>query len=109
MKDQSGPKNPPANPNPSERKGRQKRVVGHRLVPMSADQVDEVARREGRGQNANVRLNESRCAFCFLKGATTPVPGKKSDHFCRWNIGTRPPAEPARPIRQVPIEEWDSD
>lgn len=109
MKDHNGPKNPPANPTPSARKGRKKRVVGHRLVPMSADQVDEVARREGRGQNANVRLNESRCRFCFLKGVKTPTPGHKADHFCRWNIGTRSQTEPARAIRQVPIEEWDSD
>ena len=78
-------------------------------MPMSADQVDEVARREGRGQNANVLLNEARCKFCFLKGVKTPAPGRKADHFCRWNIGTRSQTEPARDIRQVAIEEWDSD
>lgn len=95
------------NPNPKTRKKNDPRyervVVGYRLVPMRADQVDEIARAEGRDRSpkwhSNVVDKRLRCPWCFLKG------GVKGKHFCRWRT-----ADGVKPlggkIRQVPIYEW---
>jgi len=86
------------NPKPRKASGRRHRrvVVGHRLVAMQADQVDEIARMEGRGGQPNVVDARPRCPWCFLKGG---IDGK---HFCRWRTasGVRPLGGT---IRQVPI------
>lgn len=74
-------------------------VVGYRLVAMEADQVDDIARTEGRGKNANVVDQRLRCPWCFLKG------GVRGKHTCRWR-----PASGEKPlggkVRQVPIYGW---
>jgi hypothetical protein len=102
--------NLPSNPNNKARKGKKRKIVGYRLVPMTADAVDDVARAEGRGDNTNVRDKRLRCRLCFLKGATTPTPGKRSsDHFCRWNIVNSAMPAPDKPIRQVPVYGWVDD
>jgi hypothetical protein len=99
----------PSNPNKA-RKGKKRKICGYRLVPMTADAVDDVARAEGRGDNPNVLDKRLRCRLCFLKGATTPTPGKRSkDHFCRWNIANTATPAPAQRIRQIPVYEWTDD
>ena len=91
------------NSNPQPRKKNDPRyervIVGYRLVAMEADQVDDIARSEGRGQHPTVVDKRLRCPWCFLKG------GVEGNHFCRWR-----PASGEKPlggkIRQVPIYEW---
>lgn len=91
------------NRNPKPRKENDPRyrrvVVGYRLVAMQADQVDEIARMEGRGDQPNVVDGRLRCPWCFLKG------GIEGRHFCRWRTegGARPLGGP---IRRVPIYRW---
>lgn len=93
------------NRNPKPRKANDPRyrreVVGYRLVAMQADQVDEIARAEGRGDQPNVADARLRCPWCFLKGGT------EGQHFCRWRTarGDRPLGGP---IRQVPVYRWVS-
>lgn len=74
-------------------------VVGYRLVPMTAEQVDEVARMEGRGDQRTIVDGRLRCPWCFLKG------GVEGNHFCRWRTenGVRPVGGK---IRRVPIYQY---
>lgn len=76
-----------------------RKVTGHRLVPMEAGQVDDVARAESRGQNPNVGLPHPRCPWCFLQG------GNGGKHSCSRRTARGLPAEGGS-IRQVPIYEW---
>lgn len=95
------------NPNPNSknqnshaRKGKKRVLVGHRMVAMQANQVDEIARMEGRGQHPNVVDQRLRCSWCFLK-----TDGK---HSCRWR--TKNNIQPlGGPVLQVPLYEWVSE
>jgi hypothetical protein len=69
-------------------------VVGHKLVPMQATHVDDIAVSEGREV-----MHGPRCSKCFLKNA-------RAGHFCRWNIENEGPRDPAPRMRQVPIYCW---
>lgn len=60
------------------RKRGKKIESGTRLVPQTAEQVDQVAYQEGRGSNPNVQWSGARCPHCFLK----PAPGKSAEHSC---------------------------
>lgn len=105
MSKSSSHKSQSSNPKPRKKNDpRYERVVvGYRLVAMQADQVDEIARMEGRNVHpkwhASVLDGRLRCPWCFLKG------GVQGKHFCRWRTasGERPVGGA---IRQVPIYEW---
>lgn len=90
-----------SNPQPGERVGKKRIEVGHRLVAMRADQVDEIARAEGRGDNANVKDKRERCPWCFLKG------GELGKHGCirRTRRNKDSPPVGAR-IRRIPEYAW---
>jgi len=93
-------KNPNHNPNKKDDPRYERVIAGYRLVPMRADQVDEVARAEGRGNNFNVKDKTPRCSYCWLKTSD-----KK--HGCRWRTKTNKNVLPdGGPVRQVPIYEW---
>jgi len=92
------------NHNPNAREGFRREIVGYRLVAMRADQVDEIARAEGRGDNPNVADKRLRCRWCFLKG------GIEGSHFCRWRTEANKHAPPdGGPVRRVPIYRWVKD
>lgn len=93
-----------SNPTPNARKGMKRVITGYRLVAMRADQVDEIARLEGRGDNPNVRDVRERCPWCFLKG------GIEGEHSCRWRTKNNKGVVPdGGPMRQVPIYQWVTD
>lgn len=78
---------------------------------MQADHVDMIAKMEAaeRGVRPHPLVSDPRlrCRFCWRKGVSTPTPGKKGDHFCRWNIknqgeGRNPDPKPYR----QPIYRW---
>jgi hypothetical protein len=79
-----------------------RKIVGHRLVAMQADQVDEIARAEGRGQHPTVVDKRLRCPWCLLKG------GVEGNHFCRWRTesGERPVGGP---VLKFPVYQWVPD
>lgn len=88
-----------SNPKPGVRAGLKRVIVGYRLLAMRSDQVDEVARSEGRGGNANVTDRAARCPWCFLKTSTK--------HHCRWRTEANKNAPPdGGPVRRVPIYAW---
>lgn len=92
------------NPTPNARKGMKRVITGYRLVAMRANQVDDIARTEGRGDNTNVRDVRERCSWCFLKG------GIEGEHFCRWRTEANRKTPPeGGPMRQVPIYQWVED
>ena len=65
------------------------RIVGYRLIPMQASQVDQIAAAEGRHV-----VPGPRCPKCWLKNA-------RKGHFCRWNIEREGPRDPnPQPVRQ---------
>ena len=97
------------NPNPSQdhnlqprkdRPGWRRVFVGHRLIPMQASHVDEIAVLEAkeRGDGGFRPRPGIRCSKCWLKDA-------KPGHFCRWNIARAVQPEP-RPMLKVPIYRW---
>ncbi len=69
-----------------------RKLVGYKIIPMQSHQVD----------------GEVRCQYCWLKGATTPRPGKKGDHFCRWNIENQGERNPNPQPYKQPIYQWVS-
>ena len=76
-----------------------RQIVGYRQVAMTADQVDAIARDEGRGNHPNVSESGTRCPWCFLK----LKPGAK--HVC----GMKPRSgrlPVGGPVRKVPIYQW---
>lgn len=82
------------------RKGKKRVLVGYRLVPMRADQVDDVARMEGR----TVRDSKDRCPWCFLKGGT------QGNHGCRPRTEANKHSPPdGGPILKLPLYEWGSE
>ena len=104
----SNPKNR-QNHNPKPRKKNDPRyvrvVVGHRLVPMQAHHVDEIADREGRTDHRTGWWNDltagPRCSKCFRR-----LPEGQKGHFCRWDFKQEGPRETTLKMRQVPVYRW---
>lgn len=92
-------------PSPRNGRGKKKVVSGTRLVPQTADQVDQVAYQEGRGSNPNVQWSGQRCPYCFLKLA----PGKTS-HICMRRVEREGPGRnPAPKPKEVKLYSFVSD
>lgn len=69
----------------------QTKIIGYRLIPMQASQVDAIAQAEGRYVRPGPR-----CPKCWLK-----LKDAKQKHFCRWNIEREGPRDPdPKPYRQ---------
>jgi len=96
--------NTSSTPSPRNGRGKKKVVSGTRLVPQTAEQVDQVAYQEGRGSNPNVQWSGARCPHCFLKLA----PGKVG-HICMKKVKREGPGRnPAQRPREVKIYSFAS-
>lgn len=87
------------NPNPpkKDKPGYTWTQVGMRTYPMQATHLETPP-------------GKTRCQNCWRVGVTTPTPGHKGDHFCRWNIEQEGAHRDPNPkVLYLPVYGWVKD